>query len=73
VVRRRRDQRDPGLRGAQARELRRDLVSGELPALARVRALGDLDLDLFGEREVLRRDAEPPEATCLIAELRSFR
>ena len=58
VVRRRRDQRDAGLRVAQARDLLRDLVAGELAALARLRALRDLDLELVGERGVLGGDAE---------------
>ena len=58
MVRRRRDQRDAGLGVAEARDLVGHLVARELAALARLRALGDLDLELVGEGEVLRRDAE---------------
>jgi hypothetical protein len=65
VVGRRRDQRHPWLRVAQARDLRRDLVSGELAAFARLRALGDLDLDLLGECEVLGREPEAPRGDLL--------
>ncbi len=36
-----------------------DLVTGQLAALARLRALGHLDLDVVGVREVLRGHAEP--------------
>src|SRR5207247_1201359 len=57
-VRRRGDQCDSRLGVPQPRDLGRHLVSGKLPALARLRALRDLDLELFREREVLGRDAE---------------
>src|SRR5439155_22754986 len=58
VVRRRRDQRHAGLRMPEPRDLRRHLVAGQLAALAGLRALRDLDLQLVGERRVLGRDAE---------------
>ena len=35
------------------------LLAGQLAALARLGALGDLDLELLGPREVLGGDAEP--------------
>ena len=59
VVRRRRDERDARLRAAQARDLLGHLVRGDLAALAGLRALRDLDLQLVGERGVLGRHAEP--------------
>ena len=59
VVGWRRDQADPGLRVAQPRDLGRHLVPGELAALAGLRPLRDLDLELVGAGGVLRRDAEP--------------
>ncbi len=58
VVRRRRDEADAGLGVAQAGDLRRHLVPGELAALARLGALRHLDLQLVGEGEVLGCDAE---------------
>ena len=58
VVRGRRDQPDAGLGVAQPGDLARHLVARELAALARLRALGHLDLDLVGEGEVLRRHTE---------------
>src|SRR5207248_4774344 len=58
VVRRRRDQRDARLRVPQARDLGRHLVPRQLPALAGLRALRDLDLELAREGGVLGRDAE---------------
>ena len=58
VVRRRRDQRHARLGVPQPRDLGRDLVAGELAALARLRALRDLDLQLLREDRVLGRDAE---------------
>src|SRR5439155_16093584 len=42
----------------QAGDLVRHLVPRKLAALARLRALRHLDLQLFGERRVLGRDAE---------------
>src|SRR5207249_10218357 len=53
VMRCRADQGHPGLRVPEARDLLGDLVAGELPALARLRALGDLDLELVREGAVL--------------------
>src|SRR5215218_8915638 len=42
----------------EARDLAADLVPGQLPAFARLRALRDLDLELLREDCVLGRDAE---------------
>src|SRR3954463_4674640 len=42
----------------EARDLLAHLRGGELAALAGLRALRDLDLQLVGEREVLGRDTE---------------
>ena len=58
VVRRRRDEPDAGLGVAQPGDLARHLVARELAALAGLRALGHLDLDLVGEGEVLGRHTE---------------
>ena len=58
VVRRRADELHAGLRVAQARDQLRDLVAGELTAFAGLRALRDLDLDLFGMHQVFGGDAE---------------
>ena len=58
VVRRRRDEPDAGLGVPQPRDLGADLVAGQLPALAGLRALGDLDVELVGEHAVLGCDAE---------------
>ena len=60
VVRRRRDERHALRRVADARDDGVDLVAGELAALAGLRALRHLDLDLVGVDEVVRRDAEAP-------------
>ena len=68
VVRRRRDERDARARAAQPRDLGRHLVRRDLAALAGLRALGDLDLELLGERRVLGRDAEA--ARCDLLDLR---
>ena len=76
MVRRRRDQRDAGLGVAKPGDLGSHLVTRELAALARLRALCDLDLELVGERRVLGRDAEPAggdlldPAVALVAEAR---
>ena len=59
VVRRRADVRHPRLAAAEGRDVRRRLPSGELAAFARLRALGDLDLELVGAGEVRGGDAEP--------------
>ena len=69
VMRRRRDQPDAGHRVAQLRDVLGDLVPGQLAALAGLRALRHLDLQLLGGREVLGGDAEAAEATCLIFDL----
>ena len=58
VVRRRRDQRQAGDGVAHAGDEVGHLVAGELAALAGLGALGHLDLELFGHREVARGDAE---------------
>ena len=58
MVRRRADERDPGLGVAQTRDQLGDLMAGELAAFARLGALGDLDLDLLGVGEVLGGDAK---------------
>ena len=58
VMRRRRDQLDARQRVAQARDLLADLVRRQLPALAGLRALRDLDLQLVGGDRVARGDAE---------------
>ena len=60
VVRRRRDERDAGGGAAQPGDVRGDLVAGQLAALARLGALGDLDLELLGAGQVGRGDAEAP-------------
>ena len=59
VVRRRTDVALPGLATTQRGDVGRRLPSGQLAALARLRALGDLDLELVGPGEVGRGDAEP--------------
>src|SRR5204863_4065525 len=58
VVRRRRDQRDAGLRVTKARDLLGHFVAGELAALTGLGALRDLDLELVREGAVLRGNAE---------------
>ena len=58
VVRRRRDERHARRGMAHARDDCVDLVSGKLPSLARLGALGDLDLELAGADAVRRRHAE---------------
>jgi hypothetical protein len=67
VVRRRGDQRNAGLRVAQPRDLGRDLVTGQLAALTRLRALSDLDLELGGEGRVLGSDTEASRGDLLDA------
>ena len=52
VMRRRADQRDSRLRVSQARDELGYFVAGKLAALARLGALRDLDLQLFGARQV---------------------
>ncbi len=58
VVRRRRDEPDAGGRVPGARDPRVDLAGRQLPALAGLRALRHLDLDVVGVRQVHARDAE---------------
>ena len=58
VVRRRRDEADPGRRVPGLGHPRVDLVAGQLAALAGLGALGHLDLDVVGVGEVEARDAE---------------
>ncbi len=58
VVRRRRDQADPGPGIAQARDQFVHLVARQLAALAGLGALRDLDLQHFGVDQVLSGDAE---------------
>ena len=60
VVRRRRDEPDARRRVAHLGDPRPDLVSGELAPLARLGALGHLDLDVVGLDEVLAGNAEAP-------------
>ena len=55
MVRRRADERDAGLCVAQPRDQLRDFVCRELAAFAGLRALRDLDLDLFGVAPGIRR------------------
>ena len=58
VVRRRRNQRDARGRVPDFRDPGIDLVSRELPALARLGSLSHLDLQVVGVDQVLARDAE---------------
>ncbi len=58
VVRRRADVRHPRLAATKGGDVRRRLPSRQLAALAGLRALGDLDLELVGPGEVRRGDAE---------------
>ena len=58
VVRRRRDQSHAGDRVPRARDVLIHLVAGKLTALAGLRALRDLDLQLVGVHQVVRGDAE---------------
>ena len=54
----RRNQPDTGNREAYLRDVGGDLVPGELPPLARLRALGHLDLELISVDQIFRGDAE---------------
>src|SRR5690606_10695858 len=65
VVRRRRDEPDARRRVARARDPRVHLARRQLTALARLGALGELDLDVVGVREVHARDAEAPRCDLL--------
>merc|ERR1719181_2512466 len=69
VVRRGRDERDTGLGPAQAGDVRGHLLARELPPLAGLGALGDLDLELVGVHEELRGDAEAARGDLLAREL----
>ena len=65
VVRRRRDEPDPG-RGVPGRgDPGVDLAPGQLAALAGLGALGHLDLQVVGVHEVLARDPEAPRGDLL--------
>ena len=55
VVRRRADVALAGLAATERGDVGRRLAAGQLAALARLRALGDLDLELVGAGEVRRR------------------
>ena len=59
VVRRRADVALPGLAAAERGDVGRRLAAGQLAALAGLRALGDLDLELVGAGEVRGGHAEP--------------
>ena len=65
VVRRRRDQRHARLRVTQPRDQPAHLEARQLPALARLRALRHLDLDLLGVGQILRRHSEAPRSHLL--------
>ncbi len=58
VVRRRRDQAHARHAVAQLADVVGNLAAGQLAAFAGLGALGHLDLDLVGRRQVLGRDAE---------------
>src|SRR5438094_7215115 len=59
-MRRRGDQLHSGSRVADLGYVIRDLAPGKLPALAGFCALGDLDLELFGAREIFGGHPEAP-------------
>ena len=65
VVRRRRDEPDAGGRVTRARDPRVHLGRRQLAALAGLRTLGELDLDVVGLGEVQARDAEAPRGDLL--------
>ena len=70
VMRRRGDQRHPRRRVAQLRDEFGHLEAGQLPALTRLGALRDLDLDLVAGVEIFGGDAEPARGDLLhVAEL----
>jgi len=58
VVRRRTDVAHPGLAAAEGGDVGGRLAGGQLAAFARLRALGDLYLELVGAGEIRGRDAE---------------
>src|SRR5438093_1231603 len=70
VVVRRRDEVHARLRVPRERDLRRDLARGEMPALAGLRALADLDLEVVRRVREHRRHAEPPRRDLLPAVVR---
>src|SRR5262249_49983292 len=61
------DEPDARLRVPEACDLAADLVAGQLTALPRLRALGDLDVELVRERAVFGRDAEAARCDLLDA------
>ena len=65
VVRRRRDQPDTRRRQPDAGDVAVDLVARQLAALARLRALSHLDLQLVGVRQIVDVDAEAPRRDLL--------
>src|SRR6202022_3875235 len=67
VVGRRRDEAHPGLGVTQARDLRRDLVTRELPSFTGLRALRHLDVQLVRVHAVLGRDTETARRNLLDA------
>jgi hypothetical protein len=69
VVVRGRDQVGAGRGVAGGRDLLGDLLAGQMPALARLRPLADLDLRDVGGVEHLRRDPEPARGDLLAAPL----
>src|SRR5689334_16264758 len=58
VMRRRRDERHARRRVPRSRDHLVHLVARKLAALSRLRTLRDLDLELAGAHEILRRHAE---------------
>src|SRR5207253_10058095 len=62
---RRRDQTDARGREPDRGDVRVDLVPGQLPALAGLRALRHLDLELVGVDEILDVDAEAARSDLL--------
>ena len=71
VMRRRRDQADARRRIAHARDVLVDLLAGQLSALAGLRALRHLDLQIVGVDEIFGGDAEP--SRCDLLDLRAHR
>src|SRR5690554_4438393 len=67
VMRRRTDQGHARYAAAQAGDLRVHLEARDLPALARLAALGHLYLDLGSVRQVVGADPEPPAGDLLDA------
>ena len=65
VMRRRRNQGDAGNAVTQFTDVLADLVTGQLSALAGLGALGDLDLQLIGIHQVVRRDPEAARSDLL--------